>query len=158
MNADEFGALPEEEREELRVKADDVQHSIAHVVAEMRRLNKVGLEQARAVDKEVVQFTLSPLVDDLKAKYAEFPVVVGYLDQVASDMVEQLEIFKPKEESSPSPEPPDPRTNRDVFERYRVNDLVDNTTCEGAPVVFEYSPTYYNLFGRIGLPDPSRHP
>ena len=36
-----------------------------------------------------------------------------------------------------------------MFARYRVNDLVDNSTCEGAPVIFEYSPTYYNLFGRI---------
>lgn len=27
--------------------------------------------------------------------------------------------------------------------------MVDNSACVGAPVVFEHSPTYYNLFGRI---------
>ena len=33
--------------------------------------------------------------------------------------------------------------------KYRVNGLVDNAGCDYAPVVFEHSPTYYNLFGRI---------
>ena len=27
--------------------------------------------------------------------------------------------------------------------------MVDNSACTGAPVVFEHSPTYYNLFGRV---------
>jgi predicted ATP-dependent protease len=41
------------------------------------------------------------------------------------------------------------QAGEDFFGNYRVNDLVDNTACVGAPVVFEHSPTYYNLFGRI---------
>jgi predicted ATP-dependent protease len=65
-------------------------------------------------------------------------------------MVDHLEIFKPKEESSQAPSgPPGFTVEEDPFIRYRVNNLVDNSTCEGAPVIFEMSPTYYNLFGRI---------
>ncbi len=44
---------------------------------------------------------------------------------------------------------PGAASDEEIFVRYRVNDLVDNTTCEAAPAVFEHSPTYYNLFGRI---------
>ena len=40
-------------------------------------------------------------------------------------------------------------SNEDLFVRYRVNDLVDNSDCRHAPVVFEHNPTYYNLFGRV---------
>ena len=36
-----------------------------------------------------------------------------------------------------------------LFDRYRVNVVVDNGALQGAPVVFEANPTYYNLLGRI---------
>src|SRR5690606_22618260 len=38
---------------------------------------------------------------------------------------------------------------RDRFRKYQVNVFVDNTQQEGAPVIIETNPTYYNLFGRI---------
>ncbi|MDP6402915.1 MAG: ATP-binding protein, partial [SAR202 cluster bacterium] len=73
-----------------------------------------------------------------------------YLDQVEADMVQRLDIFKPREETAaPSATPPTGPGEEDLFVRYRVNELVDNTMCVGAPVIIEYSPTYYNLFGHI---------
>jgi lon-related putative ATP-dependent protease len=41
------------------------------------------------------------------------------------------------------------QANEPSFDCYQVNLLVDNSECEGAPVVYESSPTYFNLFGRI---------
>ena len=119
-------------------------------MAEIRRLNKAADDQARKVDQEVVLFTLTPIINELQSKYAEHPAVVDYLDRVEEGIVEHLEVFKPREDT-PSQAAGLPRTLRDedLFARYRVNDLVDNSTCEAAPVVFEYSPTYYNLFSRI---------
>ena len=146
MSQEEFSALPEEEQKQIREKGDAVQHGINHHMTEMRRLSKEAREQAREVDREVVRFSLTPIVNELQAKYAEFPDVVSYLDQVESDMVDNLEAFKPQEESS---QPPGAPTEEDAFIKYRVKDVVDNSSCEGAPVIFEHSPTYYNLFGRI---------
>ena len=82
-------------------------------------------------------------MEDLRAKYSDFPQVVEYLDYVESDMTEHQEIFKPAEEA---PQPAMPglgalQAGEDFFGNYRVNDLVDNTACVGAPVVFEHSPT-----------------
>ena len=151
LSQEEYGALPEAEKDRLRGQAEEIQHSITHTTAELRRLNKAGLEQAREVDKEEVRFTLSPIIEDLRAKYSDFPQAVDYLDHVESDMTEHQEIFKPAEEA-PQPAMPglgDLQAGEDFFGNYRVNDLVDNTACVGAPVVFEHSPTYYNLFGRI---------
>ena len=57
-------------------------------------------------------------------------------------MAEHLGVFKPREEpSTPFQGLGGATGDEDVFVKYCVNDLVDNTTCEGAPVVFEYSPT-----------------
>ena len=139
MTQEDYGALPEEEREQLTKKAEEVQHALGHTMAEIRRLNKAAEQRSTEVNKEVVLFTLTPIIDELKYKYAEYPSVVEY-----------LEVFKPREESAPQPMGlPGAARDEEIFVRYRVNDLVDNTTCEAAPVFFEHSPTCYNLFGRI---------
>jgi len=148
MTQEEFAALGDEERERLRVGAEDIQHALNRTMTEMRRLSKRASEQSREVDKEVVGFTLIPIIDELQAKYKEHPSVVSYFGQVESDMVENTDILKPRDETAQASGLPGDR-DEDIFVRYRVKVLVDNSGCEGAPVVFEYSPTYYNLFGRI---------
>jgi lon-related putative ATP-dependent protease len=149
--AEQFAAMSKEEIEGMRERAEKLQHDVGHTTAELKRLGKVAIERAKDVDTEVVRFTLTPIVDELQAKYAEFPEVVEYLGRVEADMADRQEIFKPAEEAAPSPIPgfTDRGNPDELFASYRVNDVVDNTACKGAPVVFEHSPTYYNLFGRI---------
>ena len=150
ITQEEFGRLPDELREQLRERAERIQHSINHSLLQMRRLGKEAIESTTQVDTELVRFTLTPIIDELQEKYADYPDVYSYLDQVEADMVEHLDVFKPREESpGPAPDHTSASREEDLFAKYRVNDLVDNSTCDGAPVIFEYSPTYYNLFGRI---------
>ena len=150
MTQEEFGQLADSVRTELNQRAEQLRHSIGHTMLEFKRLNKETAESTMEVDTELVRFTLTPIIDELKAKFADYPPVVDYLEQVETDMVEHLDIFKPRDESEQSSTGlPGTHRDEDPFPRYRVNDLVDNTTCEGAPVIFEYSPNYYNLFGRI---------
>ena len=149
MTQEEFASLSEDDLSRMREEADKIQHSIGHVAVEMRRLNKQAAEQAREVDKEVVRFTLKPIVDELQEKYREFGAVVTFLDEVELDMTEHHELLKPKDDAPPPAGLTSFATDEDPFVRYRVNVLVDNTYCMGAPVIFEHSPSYYNLFGRI---------
>ena len=150
MTQEEFASLPEGERDHLTKGTDDIQHVLTRTTADIRRLNKDAVEQSGQVDKDVVLFTLTPIVNELQEKYAEYPELVSYLDQVEADMVDNLDVFKPKEEAPPQmPGLSDGNREEEVLVRYRVNDLVDNEACLAAPVVFEHSPTYYNLFGRI---------
>ncbi|MCH8205528.1 MAG: AAA family ATPase [Chloroflexi bacterium] len=150
INQEEFAGLSEEQREALREKAEGIQHSITHAMQEFRKLNQEATDRVQEVDVELLRFTLTPIIYDLQAKYLDHPEVGAYLGQVETDMAEHLDMFKPSGESPDRrPGPGGPPSEEDGFGRYRVNDLVDNSTCEGAPVIFEYSPTYYNLFGRI---------
>ena len=147
LSQEAYSALPDAEREELRLRAERLQQSINRTLADIRRLSKAAVEEAREVDKEIVRFTLTPIIDELQDKYSEHPEVVAYFDRVEADMVERFEYLKPKDaDPGPAVQPP---PDDDVFVRYQVNDLVDNTVCECAPIVFENNPTYYNLFGRI---------
>ena len=151
MTQEDFAGLSDEDREELRERAETLQHDIAHATQEMRRFNKEVGERVKEVDTELVRFTLTPIINELNEKFRDFAKVVDYINHVESDMVDNLDIFKPQEPQQ-APQIPgftNGQRETDLFDKYRVNDLVDNTTCDGAPVIFEYSPTYYNLFGRI---------
>ena len=143
----DFAALPESEQESMRERASQLQLAINRTMADVQRLGKVAQEETRRVDREIVRFTLTPMIDEMQAKYADYPAVIAYLDHVETDLVGNLEILKPRDPALALVGPQ--MVDEDRFLRYRVNYLVDNTTCEYAPVVFEENPTYYNLFGRI---------
>ena len=147
MTEPDYAALPEGERESIREAAAQLQLTINRTLADIRRLGKSAQEETRQVDQEIVRFTLAPMVDELQEKYSDYPDLVAYLDQVETDMVNNLDLLKPRD-AGPGPFVP-AATDEDMFVRYRVNELVDNTARDNAPIVFEQNPTYYNLFGRI---------
>ncbi len=147
LSEQDFAALTGAERESINEQAGRLQREINRTMADIRRLGKAAQEGTREVDKEIVRFTLTPIIDELQEKYAEHPEVVAYLDEAEADMAERLEMLKPSEPAQGASEASSPE--EDPFIRYRVNDIVDNTMCDCAPIVFEHNPTYYNVFGRI---------
>ena len=144
-----FATLPAEEQARLQQRAGELQELINRTLLEMRRLSKEAMEEARNVDKEIVLYTLTPIVDELQEKYKDHPEVVAYLERVEKDLVERLELLKPRDAKSGAALFQPLADEEEAFTRYRVNDLVDNTTCTTAPTVVAHNPTYYNLFGRI---------
>ncbi len=150
LTQDEFGQLPKNVQDELRARSDELQHTIMHAMSEFLRLNKEAAERSREVDVELVRFTLKPIIDELQAKYVEHGGLVAYLDEVEADMVSNIQAFKPMgDRETPQQIATVVNVEEDFFTRYRANDVVDNTFCNGAPIVFENNPSYYNLFGRI---------
>jgi len=150
ITQEEFAEMSDDARAVLKESADELQHEIARMLIGMRRLNKEAQERTKDVDAEVVAFALKPIVEDLQEKYAEHPEVVEHLGRVEADMIGRLNQFKPSAEPAETAAGPQGMgPEDDYFLKYRINVLVDNSGTEGAPVVLEYSPTYYNLFGRI---------
>ena len=150
LTQEEFGLLPREAQDELQSRSEALQNMIRQAAPEFRRLNKEAAERSREVDVELVRFTLKPIIDELQAKYAGYRELVDYLDEVEADMVSNIQAFKPAGGGESSQQTGGVENSQDgFFTRYRVNDIVDNTLCDGAPIVFEHNPTYYNLFGRI---------
>jgi lon-related putative ATP-dependent protease len=148
MSQDEFNRLAREKRAELEEKSRFLQDRLGDAIREARSVEKETQERINALDREVVQYVVNPLMNELFEKYREFAGVSDYLNDVREDIFKSIEDFRPKEEMQlplglkiPRPEP--------TFERYRVNLFVSNAETKGAPVVVETNPTYYNLFGRI---------
>ncbi|MCP4023595.1 MAG: AAA family ATPase [Desulfobacteraceae bacterium] len=92
---------------------------------------------------------VSEQMDLLFSDYKKCAPAQQYLDQVRRDIVEHIAMFI---QATRAEEGQGTELNQivDVLEkRYQVNVLVDQRGKKGAPVIFEESPTFQNLFGKI---------
>lgn len=150
LTPEEFHRLPEEERHQIEEKSQRIQLEIEEVVNKVRALEKQERELIAQLDREVALFAVGHYLDRLREQFKEFPKVLSYLEAVQEDVIRNLDNFRRVESSPPSPLPGVEEAQREaLFNRYRVNVLVTHRREEGAPVVVETNPTYYNLFGRI---------
>ena len=146
---EDFEKLSKAERARIEEDSRVLQDRLSDTIREARNIEKDTKERINALDREVVQYVVNPLMNELFEKYNKYPEMVEFLNQVKEDILAHSEDFRPKEEFAiPLPGLKIPKIEP-TFERYSVNLLVNNKDTKGAPVVIETNPTYYNLFGRI---------
>ncbi len=145
---DAFAALPEEERKRIASAIEALQGRLEALMRDVPRWRKEQRERIRELNREVAQYAVGSLVEELKQRYADLPAVSEYLAAVEKDLVENIDDFRHGNEPRPAimgmteGGPP-------TFRRYEVNLLLDRREPDGAPVVFEDHPTYQNLIGRV---------
>ena len=145
MAPDDFNALPEEERERIGQVIEELREDLQQTLSQVPLWQKEMRGRFKVLNQETMERTVSTLMAQLAADYADLPAIQDYLAAVRKDMIENGELFRQGEsEDSHTPNPDDP-----PFTRYRVNLLVDNAELHGAPVIHEDNPSYLNLIGRI---------
>ncbi|PLY01180.1 MAG: ATP-dependent protease [Desulfuromonas sp.] len=149
LSQEDFEQLTEEEKEHYHEQGTALQERIEEVLGEVRRLEEEQREQVLELGREVLQYTIGHLFAELEHKYSEFPNLLKHFDLCKQDIVKQIEELH--EQKAPAVNIPGLETGQQElsFDRYRVNLLIDNSSLEGAPVVYEANPTYFNVFGRI---------
>ena len=154
LNREQYQQLPDEEKETLRKANEELQELVNQRLAELQRIEREATRRRTDVDRDTVLASIDPLFDEFKGEYGAIPKMSDYLEDMRQDIAEHVGDFRSPEDQEQSPQTREAAVTRQFaeeerFARYRVNVLVDNSETEGAPVVFEYSPTYYNLFGRL---------
>jgi lon-related putative ATP-dependent protease len=100
------------------------------------------------LDKAVTLYVIAPLLNDLRQEYVDIPTVDEYFDQVRDDIANHVDMFRATEQEA-GPLTLIKQPTEEFFTRYQVNVVVSWEEAQGAPVVVESNPTYYNLFGRV---------
>ncbi len=151
VSEEDYQKLDEEKKEKIQANLQAV-HDLA--IAEARQvqyLEREVREKIRDLDSKVALFAVGHLIDEVQENYKDNSGVTKYLEAVRHDVVKNIKDFK--QASSSEEEGPMAllgKTAPEVMrERYAINLLVDNRTCEGAPVIIEINPNYYNLCGRV---------
>jgi predicted ATP-dependent protease len=144
-------ALPKERRNEIDAAEQALRAEITRFMDTMRPLERVMNEALAALRRQNVK----PLLDhelqeirvSLKKQIKDSVKLAAYLDQVAHDVLEHLELFTPADEEE------DEIDRREALVQllasYTVNIVVDNSCLTGAPVIVEQNPIFRALFGSI---------
>lgn len=149
ISSEDYENLPIEMRKEIDEKGRKLEKRLEETLHEGEILENEATEQILELEKQIITSAVGPLVNALKEKYGSIPKIVQYLDTVLKDIVENDEILK-RDASSPNQIPVlASQEEAGSYMHYRVNLFVNNEKSEGAPVVIEPSPNYYNLFGKI---------
>ncbi|HUU54141.1 MAG TPA: AAA family ATPase [Armatimonadota bacterium] len=144
MSREQFEQLSEERRSEINERMEQLRARMQEALSQARQLDKEARSRLEELDREVAMAAVGDRFGEVKEKYKNYPAVVSYLDHAAEDVVAHQAEFRSAEQASA-----EGRAVEAVPARYRVNVLVTQEDSDGAPVVEENSPTYYNLLGRL---------
>jgi lon-related putative ATP-dependent protease len=145
----EFMALEPKTREAIEKKREQLTDQFTSAMRQLKELEGKADEALKKLNRDVALFAIGHMVADLKEEYKDFPDVITYIDNVQSDILNNLSHFLKGTEESPQTPFPTRWIKETPFKKYEVNLIVDNSDVKGAPVVTEFNPTYQNLFGRV---------
>jgi lon-related putative ATP-dependent protease len=171
ITPDEYKELDIEKREEIDSKRTKIASEIDEKIRDGQVSQRKAEEQAMELEKQTAYKAAEPLVRQLKEKYKDIDEIVDYLEKALKDAAENHSIFRSAvsvvqdefvtEDQDSSDHADDDEDNlfdtkiletkdsKNPFTRYKVNLFVNNENNEGAPVIAESNPYYYNLFGKI---------
>lgn len=144
-------ALPKERRAETDRLEEELRGEIARYLEKTRALERVlnqGLAALRRqVIKPLLEHELQEIRNELRKQIKDTVKLGSYLDQVAHDVLENLELFQPG--SGDEDDSLRAAALTEVLARYHVNLVVDQHDRAGAPVIVEDNPVFRALFGSI---------
>ena len=146
-----FEKLPPDRQAQIEQRGREVQERTGTYARALHELDKEATERVRALDREVALFALGPLLQELRERYAGHEKLLAWLDAVRDDVHDHLADFRDGEEGGGEAAAilQLGGRRRGDFTRYEVNVFAGHPAPDGAPVVEERNPTYYNLIGRV---------
>jgi lon-related putative ATP-dependent protease len=150
LSPEAYQQLDEATRQDIEERQQKLQTEMAETMRSIRDLEKTTKRQLQEYDREIADYAVKHLIEELDEKYGHLEEIPEYLAAVQADIVDNVEGFKGEEDSGEGLSAAMRTGQRQaLLKRYQINAIVDNSEQEGAPVIFEPNPTYGNLLGRI---------
>jgi lon-related putative ATP-dependent protease len=149
LSQQEYGELDEKDREKLEEKGSELQELLNDTLRRIVELEKKLRLNLSEMEKNFLNNALQHLFEDLEEKYRDNEKVLEHFQNCREDLLNRVEEFRPGQGPQVTLGGMKGGRQEPSFEQYRVNLFVDNSALEGAPVIYEPNPTYFNLFGRI---------
>ncbi len=147
LTPEEFERLGPELKKDLLQQSNRIMEVLLGLSREISKKEQDLQENERLLDREVAAAKLDVCLERLREKYNHIPGVITFLDHLKEDILENIEQFKPREQGSDSVSDIFGGSQENFFSRYGVNIFVEHSEEQGAPVLIEDNPTYFNLLG-----------
>ncbi|MFX1576420.1 MAG: Lon protease family protein [Promethearchaeota archaeon] len=150
ITPDMIPKLKPEMRKEIEARQIELESKLRSAFRKLRSLERDLRDQLREMEEKAVRFTLEPLINEIVEEYEGNEKVVAWVNEMADDMIENLNQFIGRKPQGLPPEllmrMPSPE---DFAGRYKVNLVVDHSEAEGAPIIEVTNAAYNRLFGLI---------
>ncbi|MCL2874536.1 MAG: AAA family ATPase [Defluviitaleaceae bacterium] len=155
ISEEQFDTLSQEEKDKIVVKSEEIQKRAQEAMRDIREFEKLTRRDVEAFEYSVGLFTVGHHIGSLLSKYDGDDEVLAYFIDVREGILDNISDFvdsenQTAEEAVQSLFPWSGKSSSDeVFSKYKVNVIVDNTDQKHAPVIVDFNPTYTNLVGEI---------
>ncbi|NLL36586.1 MAG: AAA family ATPase [Fretibacterium sp.] len=140
LQQEEFEALTDEEQKRYQTASEEVSQKTLLGLRRIRDMEKDLKDRISELESEICRSAIEPCLADVREKYLDNEPLAEWLDRMTEDVIENFGAFVTAVR--------DDSAEVD-FTRYGANLFVSNNPEEGAPVVWETNPTYYNLAGKV---------
>ncbi len=147
LGSKEFEALPKGKQEEIKTNIETINAELKETIRQAPKWHEELSNEIKTLNREFLHLTVDERIAALKESYKALPEIVAFIEDVNRDIIENADDFrdlKNREEI-----PLSKLIHTGDFKRFHINILVDHSSTEGAPVVYEDNPTYHNLLGRV---------
>ena len=155
-----FDTWAEADREKVRVVIEDLQKKMEAAIAQAPAWEKDMRTRLRDLNRQIASVAVQHLVTSTKAAFDDLPDVLDFLKQVFADVVRNAFDFlkASAEQAADGGEVKNlvagvnemvARSEQQSFRRYEVNVVVSHEPKNGAPVIYEDTPSLSNLVGRV---------
>lgn len=154
ITPDEFMRLDQESQKKIEADVSQLQESLQRIMQQIPNLHREMQSRLKALNERVVEFTITPLMEELRQKYSDLDTISRHLEEVQKDIIQNFEAFTQEEDGEGRQligaiMGIAPTERKAAMTRYEVNVVVDNSEVKGAPVIFLDQPRYQNLVGRV---------
>ena len=156
LSEKEYAELSDKEKERIEEERSHLEPEVLDFARKVRSIELATKEAIQELQSKIGDHVASNLMEELVKKYKKHKSIHEHLKEVKKHILENLDEFLPDDEHDAQGEEMElsvaPATHAkkgDPHLPYRVNVFVDNAGVEGAPIVVENNPTFYNLFGKI---------
>lgn len=153
LSAEEVNQLTDDQREEIKDKIETLQEDLQKILQQVPNWQREAKEKIKALNKEMANFAIGGLINELAGKYQSHEEIVRHVNKIKERIVENANAFMPNDGQEPTSFIEVISQQRDsqsaLMEKFKVNVIIDNKDCKGAPVIYENNPTYPNLIGRV---------
>ena len=153
ISEEEYENLNDEEKETISKKSNELQNDTKKTIKSIRDLEKDAKKDIENIEYNLSLLTVGYYINPIQNKYKDNKKVSEYLQLFKEDIIENINDFlndEIEDDEAINLLPLLSKKNDDeLFAKYKVNVIVDNSNLKGAPVIVHYNPSYTNLIGEI---------
>jgi len=149
LDMEAFESLSYRQQRDIESRAASFTDRTMSYARQRRKLDRIYSDKLMEAERRYIAPMVGMMLEELKEDFEDLGEdISGFIDQVEEHVLINHQQFLPSEEvEESSGEMESEEDPSDVFRVYEVNVLVDRSRLDGAPVIFERSPSLSNLVG-----------